>query len=123
MSITTLKALSEDLAELLTAENFRIIESRLRAYGSREIRYAASTVLCRFVGALVYKTLVEQPAINQTKPDHEAYVLKNTAELKAQLQDAVALGFQHAMSAFSGQTIEYYCQIKVVPEPNNSTIN
>lgn len=123
MSINTLKAVSDELAELLTVENFRMIDFRLRAYGPKEARFAAATVIARFVGALVYRTLTEQPAINKSPGEHEAYVMKNMADLKNQLQNAVAAGFQNAMTAFSGNTVEYYCLIKPVPEPSSNTVN
>jgi hypothetical protein len=121
--ITTLKTLSEELAQTLTIENFRLIDGKLRNYSPKEVRYVAATLVSRFVGALVYRTLTEEQAINQTKEQHEAFIMKNAADLKNQIQNAVAAAFQNAMSAFSGQPVEYYCQIKVVPEPKSTTLN
>lgn len=123
MSITTLKALSEELAQTLTVENFRIIDGKMRAYASKESRFVAATFIARFVGAMVYRTLTEDQALNKTKAEHEAFVMKNVADLKNQVQNAVAAAFQNAMSAFSGQPVEYYCTIKIVPEPPTNTVN
>ena len=123
MSIITLKNLAEDLAELLTVENFRIVDSRMRSYGSKEARYVAATVISRFIGALVFRTLSETQSLNRTQKQHEEFILKNMAELKTQIQNAVANGFQNAMSAFNEQPIEYYCTIKPVPDPKSNVVN
>lgn len=123
MGIITLKSLAEDMANLLTIENFKIIDGKMSAYTSREARYVAATLISRFIGALVYRTLSEPQTLNKTSKEHEDFVMKNTAELKTQIQNAVSAGFQNAMTAFSGENIEYYCQIKVVPESTSKAIN
>lgn len=123
MSITTLKALSEKLSKELTVETFKFIDGVLKAYGEKEVRYAACDLVATFVGSLIYRTLTEPRTLNVSPLDHEQRVMKNVGELKSQIQEAVAQAFQNSMSAFSGNYVEYYCQIKPAPNPPNNLTN
>lgn len=44
-------------------------------------------------------------------------------EIKAEIAQSVGSAFTHALSRFFGQPIDYYCEIKVVPEPVNKRVN
>lgn len=74
-----------------------------------------------YLGSLVYTRLLEKPKGKGKRGGVAEYdhALKNFNELKVGTQDAVAKAFQGAMSTFAGQTVDYYCQIKVIPEPVN----
>lgn len=123
MTIKTLKSLADDLAIKLTIENFKFLDRALIGYSEKEIRYVSVSLLNKFFGALIYRTLVEPKTLNQSALEHEQYVMKNMGDLKNQIQDCIANSFQEAMGAFTGQPVEYYCQIKVVPEPTSTTVN
>lgn len=45
--------------------------------------------------------------------------MENFADIKMQVQDAVAVGVQTAMTQFWGKPCEYFCQIKPMPEVIN----
>jgi hypothetical protein len=42
------------------------------------------------------------------------------AGVKQDIQDAVSVGVQTAVNKYAGLDIEYYCQVKPVPEPINT---
>ena len=47
------------------------------------------------------------------------YVTKHFNDLKAMMQISIADAFAKAMNEFANQNCEYYCEIKLAPEPIN----
>jgi len=123
VAITRLKDLANDLAEILVEENYKIIYSQTKNLGPKETRFVVATFISRMVHTMVYSTLHEEQKLAKSDKDRENLIFKNLAEVKTQVQNAVAAGFQNPMSEFSGQPVEYYCQIKLVPEPTSNKIN
>lgn len=54
---------------------------------------------------------------------NEERVMREFSEAKQLTQLAVAGGFEAALGEYSGEFVEYYCTIKVVPEPLTETVN
>lgn len=75
--------------------------------------------LNRFIAYTVYKTLQERPSYVRTNKEAYEFTMKNFNDMKAKIQEAVAIGFETAMSQYSGKTLEYSCTIAMVPEPSN----
>lgn len=123
MTFVSFQQWAEDFSVLLTNETFKLIDSKNKSNGPEAGRYVATTYLARFVGTLLFRTLTERNQLNTTKEEQEDFVMKNAAELKTAIQEAVSMGFQSAMTQFSGRQIEYYCQIKPVPEPVSNKVN
>lgn len=113
---------AETFSQMITDETFKLIEGRSRK-NLDAIKFVASMFVARFVGTLVFRTLTEPSALRTSKKDQEAFTNKNFLELKMSVQNAVAAGFQNAVSQFSGSTMEYYCLIKPVPEPTSNQVN
>jgi len=67
----------------------------------------------------VYAELNERDKSLKTKEEMLNFAMKNFAALKVSIQESVAAGFQGAVSTFSGQQVDYYCQVKPIPEPIN----
>lgn len=72
--------------------------------------------IARFIGAYVYQALMQKPEKACGKEELLKFTKENFKASKQAVQDAVSAAFSGAMSAFSGKDIEYYCQVKVVPE-------
>lgn len=76
--------------------------------------------MMHFIGALVFQALKDRPKGGSKKQvdllDHN---YRSFAGVKMKIQDAVANGVQDAMTAYSGHPIEYFCDIRPVPEPIN----
>lgn len=113
---------AEEFSVLIADETLKIMTQHSRN-NEDAVKFAASMLISRIVGTLVFRTLTEPPSINKSKKSHEDFVLKNMAEMKLTIQNAVSAGFQQAMTQYSGQPIEYYCTIKPVPEPLTETLN
>ncbi len=54
---------------------------------------------------------------HSTGKEKERLVMDGFLEFKQSVQDSVAAGMSGCMTAYSGQPIDYYCQLKVVPNP------
>ncbi len=113
---------AEQFSVLVTDETIKIMSQHSRN-NEDATKFAATMFLSRFIGTLVFRTLTEPPSLNTTKKGHEDFIMRNVAEMKQAIQNAVSAGFQNAMSQYSGQPIEYYCTIKPVPEPLTETLN
>lgn len=72
--------------------------------------------IARFIGAYVYQALMQKPEKPCSKDDLLKFTRENFKASKQAIQDAVSAAFTGAMNTFSGKTVEYYCQVKVVPE-------
>lgn len=83
---------------------------------SKEVSHELSiNFIASIIGAKVFLTLKEA-AQSDSKIGS---ALNKFAELKIDIQNAVAAGFQGGMQEFSGQNLEYYCQVKLVPGIKN----
>jgi len=109
---------AETLAMQVALDAFKQIEDKSRNLGSDATKFIATMFLSSFIGGLLFRTLNEKN--DKVDPN---IAIKNTGILKGQIQDAVSVGFQNAMSAFIGQNVEYYCQIKMVPEMTSKAVN
>lgn len=107
---------ASDLGELMSEDVFKMIE-RQTGTNKEAAKYIQAMFVSRFVQMVVASALEE----NKHVSDKE--LLKVMSETKMALQNAVAAGFQNAMTEFSGRQVEYYCQIKVVPEPVSNKLN
>ncbi len=123
MTSTNFKEWTENFSTNLVNEIFRIIDKKSMGGNADASRYVACAVLHKFLGSILWKTLAEDPKINISKKDHLEYIMKNFSETKTAVQDSVSLAFQVAMSSFSGQEIEYYCQVKTVPKATSQALN
>ncbi len=111
-----LQEYSEGLAQAITDDVYKVIDNS--AGGNRYTEnYLVAMFVSRLIGEMVHRTLAERSTLNISHKDQEDLMMKNMSELKMAVQNAVAAGFQNAMSNFLGRPVEYYCQIKPVPEP------
>lgn len=107
----------------LAVNTFKTIDKESNGLGNDAVMFMSTMFLARFVGGLIYRALNEKKSLNLVGETQEDFTLRNINNLKNQVQEAVASGFQNAMSAFSGQPLEYYCQIKPVPDMISEKVN
>lgn len=123
--MTKLLSLDEavkDAAENLVNENVRILNTYTATLGAERTNIVALTFLKGLVATLLYKVLKQNPGPLYSKEEVHDLVQKEFGEMKLNVQDAVSGGFQHAMSMWSGMHVEYYCQVRPVPEPLNKKL-
>lgn len=76
--------------------------------------------ITHFVGAVVYRVLTEKLPDKAAKKEKEKIKIDQFANFKYGMQEAVAFGFQSAMQIYSKKSIEYYCKISPVPDPQST---
>lgn len=84
----------------------------------------AISFLAKFTGTVLFKSLTDEvPDVYKKREDVAKYVIKNFSDTKMAVQEAVAAAFTGAVQTYSGQPIEYYCQVKPVgPAANKELI-
>ncbi len=113
----------QSLARNLAASVLRGVIDTTKEWNPGAGDRVTSMFLASFLQLLVQKALQEIPD-NVFTPDELFHFSKlGLAETKVLVQNSIAAGFQKATSNFTGQDVEYYCQVRVVPEPVSRTIN
>lgn len=115
VAVSNIELLSKKMAE----EIFVSLEAKEEELGLEGVKKLTSTIIAMISGALVLKALKSEPP-GLSKQQLFEKSKTNFLNIKVQLQDALALGFSAALSSYSGQQCEYYCQVKVVPPPVNT---
>lgn len=109
---------STQVSQLMVRECFRVMSKQGKE--GELVRYVAKEFLYNFIGNLAMQTLEEgPPKKDPSKKEELDFVLGSFSSLKDQIQSSVGQAFGDAMSDFTGQDVEYYCQIKPIPEPTN----
>jgi len=103
------------LAKLMAKESLALLTDK---YGELD-PLATGVFLSEVIQAFLTKILNE--AANQSDSAEEAYNMTADAFVKAKniVEVQVAFAFYKAVHKFSGHPVDYYCQVKVVPEPLN----
>ena len=110
---------SEDLANDMVTRTMKYIDSTVEKKGGDT--EAAAQFLClmfiaRFIGVMLFRCLSRDGKPQLTRDEEYKQTTKSMGMLKAHIQEAVSLGFSGAMTTFTGKQIDYYCQIRPVPE-------
>lgn len=74
--------------------------------------------LSAFVAGAVTK-VIKPTDLLLTKEEQHALAVQRYKQMKSVIQDAVASGFDAAMTAYTRQPMHYYCQVKPTPESAN----
>lgn len=115
--IITFKQESEQFTDMMVTESFKLIEGHVGQRGSKVSRSVSTMFIAKLIGRMVYRALTDKQ--EGSKDDQYRKAKESFADMKVRLTDCVAAGFQAAMSKFAGRQVEYYCQIRTVPEPVN----
>lgn len=120
---STVAQYSDQFATHMVAELFKHIDKQRSMRGDEFANLLPAAFLSRFVGALIFRILKAPIAPGTTEEGAYHQQLHNYGLVKLEIQEAVSLGFQTAMTLHSGVPNEYYCQIKVVPPPQSDKVN
>lgn len=124
MSLTEWKeAFSQHLIDVI----FKCLLEEEKERGVAFSQGVAISFLSRFIGGLVYNTLDHSTRsiqkLDLTGKEQFDYTSKQYTEIKLSVENAVAAGFQGAMTTYSKMPIDFYCQVKTVPEPESKVVN
>lgn len=110
------------LSEAMVNEAMKTLESETDV-SSEAIKEVSKVFLSKFIGVILFKTLHEaaneKPESKNTQYQH---TMNKYAEMKIRIQDAVAAGFQGAMSTFAKKDVDYYCVVKALAEPPTNLV-
>ena len=105
----------DEFSEVLVVETFKLMAAKGKTVGND----IALAFLSKFVGVYIHQALSD-PGVDlitsQEKYEHAAECFK---QAKEDVTHMVAVGVGGAMKAFSGKDVEYYCTLRVMPEPVN----
>lgn len=102
---------TENLIRTLIMENIKLLAEEEKRLGAHYKGHLFTSFLASFVGALLYKTV-----------EGKAKSSKAFVTMQGLVEDAVAAGFSGAVTQATGKSAEYYCQVKVVPEPSSKEV-
>lgn len=94
-------------------EIVKVIAEEERNLGPKYAGHLFSSFLASYIGALVYKPLSEGHTSNSI------YFTR----VKSLIQEAVSAGFTGAVEQGTGNRTDYYCQVKVVPQPQTDKVS
>ena len=102
-----------------------ILAAQRKKLTDEQCRQIYTHFLGKVVSGIVFQAVADVPEEIEKASKQEQYEWAHGSytDAKTRIQDAVAAGFQGAMEIYSGVHTEYYCQVKVVPEPTNKLSN
>lgn len=124
------KITKKSYAQTMTVEDALDQYSRAMAYdmealfksqelGADVARLFVLSSVREMVRVLIVNALENIPKNLTSKQDRYEHAYSNFSEVKADVSDYVAQGFQKAFKLWSGVDTEYYCQIKTMPQPDH----
>lgn len=110
---------ADNYCQEIVNATFRLFAAQARNRGGgNTARFLAMLFLAKFVGSIVLSVLNEKPSTTSEEENYK-HSVKTFSDIKLKIQEAVAAGFTGAMTVFTGHQVEYYSQIKTVPEAAN----
>jgi hypothetical protein len=108
---------TSQMASTLVSETFKLIDGQAKSVEQQN--KLAAVFLAKFAGIMVYRALTLKAPESFKKEEIVKFVMNNFRNSKQSVQESIAAAFTGAMHTYSGQSIEYYCQIRPVPAALN----
>lgn len=110
-------------SDMVAVETIKLVDGRMKEHGPSAGRKVTAHVIGRMIGLTLYHTLNDMSKDKGLDKEAQCkYVEKNFARAKHEILEAVSAGFSGAMTTWSGKTVEYYCQVKIAPEPDKKKV-
>lgn len=112
----------EDYAKFIADESLKLVKAVASPKSEAIVKKLSRQFLGFYVESLVYDSLMEYKIKNLKGEKAYQYSLQELAQVKTDIQDQIAKAFENSFKRYAGQFVEYYVQIKVVPEPKNKEV-
>lgn len=114
-----LKSYIEEFASMMAVESYKLIKLESKNNKNKVDRDISTKFLKHFIKKIVFDSLTE--LTNKNMSSKEAYTVTKASflDIKVKIQEEVARGFEEAFLHYTGQQIDYYCDVRVIPEPIN----
>jgi catalase (peroxidase I) len=110
---------AEQTVTPLIVETINILKHEENTLGIKGKNELLAFFLTGYVGSIMYNALMTHKDVKLSKEAKHQLVMKEFADTKAKMSEAMAQAFTAAMSNFVGRHIDYYCLVKPVPEAIN----
>ena len=109
-----------DSLRTMAEEQIRLLNGAAEKAGPEAGRALALMFMQHYVETLLTNVLVEY-ANSSTMPNELKYekTERNYRHMKAAIQNTIGDAFSAALSRFSSQPLDYFCDISLSPEPIN----
>jgi hypothetical protein len=119
----TLDKYLEGYSHHMVGEVFRFLKARSDEQGLTFANALSKAFVKAYIGAILFDALKRTAESTAGQAEQADKVITHFAQVKAEIQEAIALGFQDAMQGFTRQPVEYYCQVNPIPEMKSKTVN
>ena len=109
----------EEYGEFIAQESYKLIKQ----VGQNGHKKLSTRFLKFYVNLILKNALLEHTKMPLSQDEAYRLTIHNFQQIKEQIQTEISLAFEKALSDFSGRNMEYYCQIKPVPEVTHRGIN
>lgn len=109
-------------ASYLVDEMCKIFNAQEASKGQDYARTLIAYMVSGIIASSIHRALISKPPGEITKQEAYDYVSGNFKQMKVSIQEAVAVGFEVAMMEYTKQPVEYYCQVKTVPNQMNQKV-
>jgi hypothetical protein len=107
----------DNFTSYIAAENIKLIRSYGADKGDKALKKLYVSFLKNYLENVVLGVLTDYPKEMMDDREIYEYVSGHFKDLKYNIQIEIADAFNDAMAKFSGHYMDYYCEIKPVPEP------
>jgi len=107
----------DNFTSYIAAENLKLIRSYGADKGDKALKKLYVSFLKNYLETVILAVLSDYPKEMMDDKEIYEYVSGHFKDLKYDIQNEIALAFNDAVSKFSGQYLDYYCEIKPIPEP------
>lgn len=114
-----LRSWIEDFSKFLANESLKLVKSSGEPKGASTVKKLSIRFLGHYAEALVWASLNEYKEKKLTGTKAYEFTSQNFIDIRNSIQTEISTAFEAAFQKYSGQSAEYYCQIKPVPEPQN----
>lgn len=112
------------ISTLLASESFKLLKSQGTEKGGLDL---ANQLYSAFLEKYIEKMLVEALTVTPTKALTEKknyeFTRVNFISAKTGIQDSIANAFSNSLSNFTSQKVDYYVEVKTVPDPVSKLSN
>lgn len=118
---------TQDYAKIASLHMVKELSKFFKFYESQLGPNTQGALFKQFLKTLTETTVLEAlnviPKSDRAKGDALNTTRKSFAKVKILFQDAIADGYSDAAFKFSGRIVDYYCDIKPMPESKHETSN
>jgi hypothetical protein len=115
----------DNFSTFMADEALKMLNAQGQKKGPEVQRALLFHFLARIITSSVYDALNDRGNLDSSASKKQVFEFtkKNFSDFKESLQDTIAMSFQTAFSHYAGRDMEYYCQIRPVPDPLSNKVN